>query len=66
MDLGFLGLRKIRQLSVMPPNFGNPTKSTKFALLCFIEGISMILKIQPVKFLQLEGPFVRTPHKQLK
>ena len=59
-------LRTIRQLSVMPTNFGNPTKSPKCALFCFIEGISIILKIQQVKFLQIEGRFVRTPHEQFK
>ena len=64
-NVSFL-LRKIRQISVMPPNFGKQTKSPKCALFCFIEGISIILKIQQLKFLQIEGRFVRTPHKQLK
>ena len=59
-------LRKIRQLSVMSTNFGIPTNSPNFALFCFIEGIPIIFKFQQVKFLQIEGRFVRTPHKQLK
>ena len=50
----------------MPTNFGKPTKYPNFALFCFIECLSIIFKLQQVKFLQIEGWFVRTPHKQLK
>ena len=48
----------------MAPNFGNATKRHTIVLFHFIEGISIILKLRQVKFLQIEGWFVRTPHEQ--
>ena len=45
----------------MPPNFGNATKRHVFALFCFIEGISIILKLRQVNLLQIEGQFATPP-----
>ena len=63
---GLSSLRNFWEISAMPPNSGKPTKMRISALICFIEGISMILRIQQVKLLQFEVEFARTPHEELK
>ena len=50
----------------MPPKIGKRTKPQIFALFRFIDGISIILKINKVQLLQIEGYFLRTPHEQFK
>ena len=50
----------------MPPNCGKLTNYQTASLFCFMEGISMIVKFQQVKFLQIEGDLLHNPKKQLK
>ena len=45
--------------------FGKLTKLRIIALICFIEGISKILKIQQVKLLQFEVRVARTPPSKI-
>ena len=54
-------LRKIEENLAMPPKIGKRTKTQIIALFGFIEGISIILKLQQVKLLQNEVRFARTP-----
>ena len=50
----------------MPLNSGKTTKSQIIALFCFIEGISIFLKIKQREIQQIDGHFAGTPQKQLR